>query len=438
MGKLTAPGKGGMSPPAKVQKVGQKRPQGKRTSRSSSVASNSEADSEVEMLVKEPVGEMKELMVKVKKLGGVEESVAKVGVVEPQGGEKKVEDEEDGVATLRAITTALQRKLAECGLSAEQMVEVLEIAGRYSDVVTRMMLCGVLPAQGAGVVRSRSRSGRRPAGVRGGGQPQPQPQPVPKVHQRPQPVPKSKSKPQKGTTYAVIVKGGEGIAPEAVQKQLLEELGGKVDVRVKDIRPVSSGVRVVTCSSAEVEKIKASEAVKTAGLRVEDPVAPLPRVMLMDVPQSMVIGELMQQVYDKNVGPEMMTPAAFEKAVRLVNRPNSGELTGHVVLEVPERLAEAWSKQRRLYVCWQSYRVRVLENQLGCYKCYGIGHRSYECKVPRPLCKKCGGEGHQKAVCPNVESCRNCRLLGRPSNHSVTSVADCPVYARACGRKIPV
>lgn len=263
--------------------------------------------------------------------------------------------------------------------------------------------------------------------------------PQPKPQQRPQPALKPQAVRQKAraSTYAVIVKGASGVTPEAVQKQLLE-VGGEVDVRVKAIRTVSTGVRVVTCSSAEVDKIKSSDAVKAVGLQVEDPKAASPRIMIMDVPQNLLTDDLMRQIYEKNVGAEVMTPAAFEKSVRMVNRPNNGEATSHVVLEVPEQLAEAWSRQQRLYVRWQSYRVRVMENQLGCYKCYAIGHRAYECKVPKPLCRKCGKEGHQKAVCPNVECCRNCSLLGKPSNHSVTSVANCPVYARACGRKIPV
>lgn len=329
-------------------------------------------------------------------------------------------EEVDEVAKMRAITNALQRKLAECGLTAAQMVEVLEITGGYSDVLTRVMLRGTLPISVSEPVR--------PSPVKKGDAPR---QPVStQLAQR-------RSRSKKKMTYAVIVKGGEGVAPASVQQQLLKDVGGKVDVRVKNIRPVSTGVRVVTCSSAEVEKLRASEAIKAAGLSVEDPLVTAPRVIVMDVPQEIAMEELMRQIYDKNVGTETMTYEAYERAVRLVNRPNSAGATGDVVLAVPERLAEAWKRQGRLYVRWQSYRVRVMENLLGCYKCFAMGHWVHECKVARPVCRKCGEEGHMKAVCPNEESCRNCRLLGRPSNHSVTSVANCPVYARACGRKVP-
>lgn len=236
-------------------------------------------------------------------------------------------------------------------------------------------------------------------------------------------------------TFAVVVKGADGMEIDAstVQQKLDTDVGRQVEVRVKSVRPLQAGVRLEMCSKEEVDKLKASPAFKSAGLCVED-VRPMGvRMIVTGVKSSITTDDLMSDIYNRNVR-EIMSHEAYVASVKCINRVQTDGTLDNVVLEVPERLRDAWGQQGRLFIGWSSCRVHVLENALGCHKCYALGHRLSECGMKNFVCKKCGKEGHMKRACVNAEECRNCKLKGLPCNHSVTSLANCPVYRAAYER----
>lgn len=319
------------------------------------------------------------------------------------------------------VTNRLQDYLiTRCQLKANQLSDVLAIAGEYQDILVRQLLRGTPAKVAVPAGRSRSRKPKRTDDA-GGDFP-------------PLKVNPTRVKVTRPPSYAVIVKGpDQQESPEALHARLMLEMGDQVPIRVKSIRPVQSGVRVETCSPGELEVLQNSVAMKNAGLSMERALQPQPRVIVMDVPMAMPIETLMENLYQKNCE-GLMTREAFEVKVRVISRSGDGA-TGNLVLELPDSLAEEWAKRRQLYLRWTSHRVRVLENMLSCYRCYDLGHRSFECKHQGNVCRNCGLEGHLRAVCPNPTRCNNCRMKGLPDGHSITSVVNCPLY-RAKQRRL--
>lgn len=352
----------------------------------------------------------------------------------------------DEVAKLRCVTEKLVKFLCEkSGLQMQDMKDVLSIAGEYQDIVIRLMMTG----RG----RGRSRSATR----------KPQQQQPPKQQQQPQqpkrkkstqrqeptagssgqtsrgpsapkgesvvrpkpPKPAPRSKPP---SYAVIVKGIDGVNTDAVQATLAA-VSGQVDIRVKSLRQVAGGVRVETCSQSERQVLKDSAVIKAAGLTVQDPKNFGGRMVIQGVPGTIDEAEFMAALYKKN-GADLMSWAEFEASVRLVSRPRPEEATGIVVLEVPAKLQAAWLKQKRVYVGWTSYWTHAWVSRISCFNCYGLGHFSQKCPIKECVCRKCGKTGHLQAACPNTISCRNCRLNGLADGHYATSVTNCPLYRR--------
>lgn len=331
----------------------------------------------------------------------------------------------DEVASLRAVTDKLTAFLCDkAGLQSAQLKEVLAITGEYQDIVIRLLM----------TKNGRSRSTtRRPLRQQRQQQQQPANKSVsrglsasknwPALRVKPTPMPRKKP-----PSYAVVIKGAQGADIRDVEASL-NAVGGNLDVRVRSMRPVNGGIRVETCSQSESQTIRSSEALKAAGLTVEDPKVRGERLVVLGVPSTTSDEVFMQGLYRKN-GADLLTWEEFEVSVRLVSRSRAEDAAGSVVLEVPEKLHTAWLKQRRVYVGWSSFWVRPAVSPISCHNCYGFGHVSYKCPIKERVCKKCGKTGHLLAACPNALSCRNCRLKSLPDGHSVISVTNCPLYKR--------
>ena len=120
---------------------------------------------------------------------------------------------------------------------------------------------------------------------------------------------------------------------------------------------------------------------------------------------------------------------------RVVNRTSrKGANVGNVVIELFQGMRDVLLREGRVYVKWCACKVKEFINVLRCHKCFAFGHMMRECNVENRLCEKCGDAGHLKDKCKNASVCRNCRLSGKKSDHSVLSV-ECPEYVRMLERE---
>lgn len=67
---------------------------------------------------------------------------------------------------------------------------------------------------------------------------------------------------------------------------------------------------------------------------------------------------------------------------------------------------------KRLKVGMTSCIVKYREETKRCYRCFGTGHKQYECKGPdrksMDLCIRCGEKGHKLKQCKNKPKCCIC------------------------------
>ena len=129
-----------------------------------------------------------------------------------------------------------------------------------------------------------------------------------------------------------------------------------------------------------------------------------------------------------------MSESDLRQRARVVTRTNKkGVNVGNVILELSVCMHEILLNEGRVYVKWRSCKVRDFVNVLRCHWRFAFGHMMRECIVKEPLCERCGESGHSRDKCKNACVCRNCKLHGRKSDHSVMS-QECAEYIRMIER----
>lgn len=82
-------------------------------------------------------------------------------------------------------------------------------------------------------------------------------------------------------------------------------------------------------------------------------------------------------------------------------------------VRLPRRMANALVGTRLTFgysSCWVSFAPARPMEKMRCHRCLLRGHLARNCKGPNrsTLCRKCGGEGHKVAACPNQARCPAC------------------------------
>lgn len=244
---------------------------------------------------------------------------------------------------------------------------------------------------------------------------------------KPQPVPV----PPK--TWAVVV-SGEGLTSEKVKEVVLRDVASTLkDVRVQAVRRTrDGGVTLETNSANDMAAIRASDAFASKGLVLSAPPPRRVKLIVLRVPSQISDSVLMEELTVRNRDPDA-EQAEFAKGVRLISRGGKGADAGNAILEVTPGVSAFWKAQGGVDVLWQLHRVRELSGVELCFRCFGHGHGAAKCDQPAPLCMRCGEAGHLVRNCRAAESCRNCRMAGKPDGHAVNS-ATCPLYGRALER----
>ena len=130
-----------------------------------------------------------------------------------------------------------------------------------------------------------------------------------------------------------------------------------------------------------------------------------------------------------------MSDEEFKLRARIINRTSrKGVNVGNVVIDLSQGMRDVLVTEGRVYVKWRACKVKAFVNVLRYHKCFAFGHMMRDCNVENRLCEKCGHTGHLKDNGKNASVCRNCRLSGKKSDHSVLSV-ECPEYVRMLERE---
>ena len=239
-------------------------------------------------------------------------------------------------------------------------------------------------------------------------------------------------------TYAVVLAGeksSDELTSDQVKAKALEAARNMDDwVRVEAVRKLRGGkVAVVTRTQHEAQKIKSAPAVKAAGLKATEPKHADPLLVVSGVQSAMSEVDFTENLVRRNlVG---IAKAGDEGSIKIIRRfGKAGSETCNVVFGAPPHVRHYLLKEGRLYMGWDSLRVREYESASQCYGCGSFGHSIKNCSVGVRLCHNCGMMGHSIAECQNPARCRNCALRGLPDGHRVNTKS-CPILKRECEKR---
>lgn len=238
--------------------------------------------------------------------------------------------------------------------------------------------------------------------------------------------------------YAVVIKPKDvnvKMTSEQVKERVMNAVGKSLNVRVKAVRKTrSGGIAVETVSECDLKKVRECKKLSEIGMSVEEPRKIGPKVIVFDVPCEMTSEEVLNELYVKNLS-ECVSEKEFKERVRVVNRSNKKDANvGNIILEVSVKMFNELMKEGRMYMGWRACKMKEYVNVLRCHKCCAFGHMARECKEKESVCQKCGECGHLRFACKKSECCRNCKIKGKRSDHSVMS-QECPEYVRMVARE---
>lgn len=206
-----------------------------------------------------------------------------------------------------------------------------------------------------------------------------------------------------------------------------EALGLKLD---RVTRFGKAGVRLQ--SSCSDLRCLPREALAGVGLEVRDLGKRSPRLVVHDTPADLSEVRLVRAVISQNF--EETQHADIEGKIKALYKVGpKGQKTESWVLEVQPEVRHMLLNKGRIYIEWNSCRVRDHIRVSRCFKCQKLGHIAKDCRSAEQ-CSHCAGS-HLRKDCDKVEEepcCANCKRFGFKGDaikHDASS-AKCPTYLR--------
>jgi hypothetical protein len=252
---------------------------------------------------------------------------------------------------------------------------------------------------------------------------------------------KYETRPPRPALRILPKEGSDCKSSSETQAALLKAVDvAKLGVRVNGVRRCrDAGVLVFPSSSEDVRRLTDLPELKKAGLEVSVPTPRLPRVMLYDVPR-LEHEVFMERLYAQNIeGKIEMSQECFRKSCTLSHRAGPKTGASHVVMHVTPEVRGCLLSSGRVYIDWQSCRVRDFLGVTLCRKCCMYGHPEKYCRETVPMCSHCGVAGHSRTGCPRREStpkCATCTRYRRPAQDHTTGGSACPAREAAVEREI--
>ncbi|KAI4472424.1 hypothetical protein M0802_016837 [Mischocyttarus mexicanus] len=212
----------------------------------------------------------------------------------------------------------------------------------------------------------------------------------------------------------------------------------KEKLQICNVKKISNkGILVETNTKEDLDRVIKSEKLHAAGLKVEVPSKKKPLLIVYGVPKETTDKEFLSGLKKQNCK-ESKTTELFD-TIRISHRTGDRSMDKvNVVIEVSPLVRESLLKNERVYIGWESLRIKDYTTVSRCYKCQAFGHVAKYCRANHETCGHCGQEGHSFKACPKKDQnpvCVNCRRAGKVGNHSSRS-SDCPAYKFALANLI--
>lgn len=208
----------------------------------------------------------------------------------------------------------------------------------------------------------------------------------------------------------------------------------QMGVNIRRVTKTARGVLIEAEGQDQLVKISECKALLDKGLIFDKPKKRNPRVMVYDVEVPEDMQELVEDVYQQNFRDSEIDIDTFKSEFHYVHRyrkKDPKDTRASLVIECSARIRNLVRSKDRLYIGWQSCRIKDYNPLVRCFKCQSYGHVAKYCKG-KTNCSHCAEE-HEFVQCPNKDKppkCVNCAAAKKDPNHEMMS-AKCPEYIRA-------
>ncbi|KAI4474760.1 hypothetical protein M0802_015461 [Mischocyttarus mexicanus] len=199
---------------------------------------------------------------------------------------------------------------------------------------------------------------------------------------------------------------------------------------VRSIR--NKGILIETRTKEDLERVLNSGKLGAAGLKVEIPSKKRPLLIIYGVQREAKDKELISAIKKQNL--ESFTGSMQPEDIAISHRTGDRNRdTANVVIQVSPQIREFLLRNERIYIGWESLRIKDYLIVSRCFKCQAFGHVAKYCKAKHDTCGHCAMDGHVFKDCPKKNqspACANCKKAGKDSKHC-SRANECPAYRRA-------
>lgn len=239
----------------------------------------------------------------------------------------------------------------------------------------------------------------------------------------------------------VFIRHEKKESPEIIStlKKLVKP--SEIGLKVKRLTSIRNGVIVEAESEEGAEALMKQKALEEAGLKVGKPDRKRPIVMIYDVGSDLKDEDILDEVFSRNMNGSEIQEEEFKREFKVRHRYKDKRLPGkkcHIVVECSVRVRNWLRSKERLFIEWQSCRVKDYVDVARCYKCQRYGHIAKHCSGEKMACSYCAGE-HTFKDCPKKNNkdrvcCINCKREGRVDDKHDAGWRGCPAYEKAVKR----
>lgn len=231
---------------------------------------------------------------------------------------------------------------------------------------------------------------------------------------------------------------------EEIKKKLKELVKpSELGLKVKRMNLIRNGVIIEAESDEGIENLLANKALKKAGITAGKPTKKQPVVMVYDVHSSLSDEELKEEIFERNMTESDIPKEDFTNELVIKHKYKARDerrddsKRNHVVAECSVRVRNWLRRKGRVYIGWESCRIKDYVEVARCYKCQRFGHVAKHCADKKLSCSQCSGE-HDFKDCKRKQNegakCINCAREGRSDSKHPASWRGCPVYEKAVKR----